>query len=382
MNRRTRILYRIHSWSGIVFGVALFILSLSGAIAVFGDELDGWANPELLAVDTDKPDIGLDKAIAAFVRDGSMGGADASYLILPRDGFAFYELIAPTPEDPQARRQVHVDADTVVHLRTNHSYYFLRHLHVRLFLPGGWGRPVVGLLGVIMALSIISGIIIHRHIFRDLLLMRWGRSFRVVVSDLHKVLGVWAVLFHLVIALTGAWLGLEGYLTGLSGYAARGDEGKPIYALEAPFEEPSPVPGSRWASIAAMVQAAEQRIPGFEASHVDLPGGSDPGIINVRGNLDGDLIQRAMAEVKFNARTGDILELHDPRGKDWTARVHATLEPLHYGYFGGIWVKLLYFILGMVPAILVLTGTLVYADRTARKTRPSARVPIAAGQLS
>jgi len=226
-----------------------------------------------------------------------------------------------------------------------------------------------------MALSIVSGIIIHRHIFRDLMLMRWGRSLRVALSDLHKVLGVWAVLFHLTIALTGAWLGLEGYLVSAAGSAARGSEGTPIYSLQQDALAPEAGPYSNWSSIAAMVRSAEQRVTGFKASNIELPGSADPGTVIVRGDLDSSLIQRSAAHVAFDARSGGILQIHDPRESHWIERVHATLEPLHYGYFGGFWVKLLYFLLGLTPAILGLSGALIYADRTARKTRARSRTP-------
>ena len=40
-------LYAVHSWTGLVFAVLVFVICASGAVAVFGEELDHWANPAL-----------------------------------------------------------------------------------------------------------------------------------------------------------------------------------------------------------------------------------------------------------------------------------------------------------------------------------------------
>ncbi len=50
-------------------------------------------------------------------------------------------------------------------------------------------RWIVGFLGVVMAVLIGTGIVVHRKIIAELFTQRWGRSLRVVMSDLHKAAG-------------------------------------------------------------------------------------------------------------------------------------------------------------------------------------------------
>ena len=40
-------LFTLHSWAGIVTGLLLFIVCFSGAVVVFKNEIDLWANPSL-----------------------------------------------------------------------------------------------------------------------------------------------------------------------------------------------------------------------------------------------------------------------------------------------------------------------------------------------
>ena len=70
------------------------------------------------------------------------------------------------------------------------------------------GTIYVAVLGVAMLVLIATGIVIHRKILAELFTQRWGRSFRVVMSDLHKSAGIWGLGFHILIAATGAWMGL------------------------------------------------------------------------------------------------------------------------------------------------------------------------------
>ena len=82
--------------------------------------------------------------------------------------------------------------------------------------PGG---ILVGLIGVALLSSLISGILAHPRIFRDAFHLRLGGSKRLQEADFHNRLGVWALPFHIIISLTGAFLGLTTIIVGVLGMA-------------------------------------------------------------------------------------------------------------------------------------------------------------------
>ena len=45
---------------------------------------------------------------------------------------------------------------------------FLVDLHVQLYLPSPWGLIVTGILGLMMMAAVVSGVLMHRHLIRDL----------------------------------------------------------------------------------------------------------------------------------------------------------------------------------------------------------------------
>ena len=45
-----RRLWQIHSWLGLVAGLGLIAIGLSGSLLVFHADIERWLNPELVAV--------------------------------------------------------------------------------------------------------------------------------------------------------------------------------------------------------------------------------------------------------------------------------------------------------------------------------------------
>jgi uncharacterized iron-regulated membrane protein len=77
-------------------------------------------------------------------------------------------------------------------------------LHLRFQDPSFWkdlGYWLVGLAGMAMLVALVSGVIIHRPLFRDFFRFQPGK--RRAVLDLHTVTGVLALPFHVVITLSG-----------------------------------------------------------------------------------------------------------------------------------------------------------------------------------
>ncbi|HJR05478.1 MAG TPA: PepSY-associated TM helix domain-containing protein, partial [Methylomirabilota bacterium] len=87
----------------------------------------------------------------------------------------------------------------------------LRALHTELYLGGG-GRVAVGALGLLLALQGATGLFLWwpftRRPSRGFTIRR-GRRWRVRSFDLHKVIGIASLAFHVPVALTGAWLALS-----------------------------------------------------------------------------------------------------------------------------------------------------------------------------
>ncbi|CAN7542436.1 PepSY domain-containing protein [Acidovorax sp. LjRoot129] len=371
-------LFVLHSWAGIVTGLLMFIVCFSGAVVVFKNEIDLWANPSLAQLPRSATPAPLDAVLTQL--HTRYPGATVETIALP-DAVnpSYFAFVRERGAPASTRTKVALRSDTgaVVGPVDSQLGQYLRMLHVFLFFGPRW---IVGFLGAAMLVLIVTGIVIHRKILAELFTQRWGRSFRVVMSDLHKSAGIWGLFFHILIATTGAWMGLaplfeQGYkyVTTSSIEAAA-----PKPARKAAGDAAEPV---RMQSLDALHATAQQAVPGLEARYVSMRRwGTDTAEASFTGNLDGHLA--STARVDTNAATGVPKKVHDPRTAGFWSLVNGLMEPLHFGDFGGLALKWLYFFLGMTPAFLSISGTLIWLDARQQRRREAEAAQASAGGMA
>ena len=355
-------LFVLHSWAGIVTGLLMFIVCFSGAVVVFKHEIDLWANPSLAQLPRSAEPAPLDVVLAQL--QARYPGAMVETIALP-DAVnpSYFAFVRERGAPASTRTKVALRSDTgaVVGPVDSQLGQYLRMLHVFLFFGPRW---IVGFLGVAMLVLIGTGIVIHRKILAELFTQRWGRSFRVVMSDLHKSAGIWGLGFHILIAATGAWMGLaplfeQGYRYVMT----------PTGSAGAKVPRPAPAPRAMQ-SLDAMYATAQQAVPGLEARYVSLRRwDTSAAEASFTGNLRGHLA--STARVDIDAATGIPRKIHDPRTQGFWSLVDGLMEPLHFGDFGGLALKWLYFVLGMTPAFLSISGTLIWLDARQQRRRAS-----------
>lgn len=374
-------LFVLHSWAGIVTGLLMFIVCFSGAVVVFKNEIDLWANPSLAQLPRSEHPASLDAVLTQL--QTRYPGATVETIALPDavnpSYFAFVRERG-APANTRIKVALRSDTGTVVGPVDSQLGQTLRMLHVFLFFGPRW---IVGFLGAAMLVLIVTGIVIHRKILAELFTQRWGRSFRVVMSDLHKSAGIWGLGFHILIATTGAWMGLaplfeQGYkyVTTAASPSAGAAATKPARKAGGDAAEPVPMQ-----SLDALYATAQQAVPGLEVRYVSMRRwGTDTAEAGFTGNLSGHLA--STARVDINAATGVPKKVHDPRMAGFWSLVNGLMEPLHFGDFGGLALKWLYFFLGMTPAFLSISGTLIWLDARQQRRREAEEAQASAGGIA
>ena len=351
-----RLPYVIHSWTGLIFGWLLFAVCLTGTLVVYKFPLKALDNPSIVSAPADDR-IGPDGALSAFRQE--YPAMQPKVVAVPSDIYSIhqYTVVAERPDGSSHRYWVDPQTGGVrAELESEFADFVLR-LHANLFL-GQPGRWLVGLLGMAMLLSAVTGLWFHwRRLRRDLFNFRLGAHARKAWGDLHKVFGVWAFPFHIIIALTGAWLGIES-LIGI-----RASDSSPIEIVGAGPGNPRP--------IAEIVAKAVALRPDFTPTHINMTAyGKAGATIRVQGDLPGHrFVQRGQTMLVFDADSAAHLQTVDRTEQGLGRRLLAMVRPLHYGYFWAFWGELLYFLLGIASTLLVMSGMLIWADREKRKVR-------------
>jgi len=354
-------LFLLHSWLGLIAGLGLILIGVTGSVLVFRSELDSVLVPGLVkAENTGKPRLGLDALITEFRKHlptHEVGGWQPGEK--PDDADQVYV----TPHGTSETKMVYVDPATGVPrgnpMETDGIFTaWLLELHYA-FLGGHTGEIITGVLAVLLCLLGITGVILYRNFWKTLFQLRWGKSARMFFSDFHKMVGISSTIFNLILGFTGAWWNLSHII----GHMIDGDDPEPV-TITGPSYASS-------LSLDALLKEAAKAVPGFQARYVSFPSAPEEEI-GFYGSLEGQHVFRSPygSSVTFNATTGEQSTAADIRNGTAWEQFYDAFRPLHYGTFGGLTVKILWCLGGLAPGILAVSGALMYFKRKwpARRT--------------
>ncbi|RFF29997.1 PepSY-associated TM helix domain-containing protein [Wenzhouxiangella sediminis] len=349
-----------HLTLGLAASALLYILCLTGTAMVFHEEFARWEQPQVPEMDSVAP--------AAAAR------AAQSVLSELEEAPHHFYVGLPTPTNPRlwvatSERTWFADSQGSIVVEADHEWaHFLEKIHYYLTLPTLPGLTLVGILGVLMAGLCLSGLLAHPRLFRDAFRLRLKSSRRLVQADLHNRLSVWAFPFHLVIALTGAALGLSLLVAAV--FAPVVNDGETATFFDPIFG--SEVEGADTPAPLADIEAA---LVNFERAHPDVRAW----VISFHDPATEGQSAEILAYHPRRLIFGDYVGF-DAAGRlgEWTGlsdgeigqQVVASLYPLHFGSFGGLPVKILYGLLGLAACSVVATGLNIWLVKRRQSGRP------------
>lgn len=352
-----------HTVMGVVISALLYIICVSGTLAVFEDELGWWERPAAPAVETITPEA-AEAAAAAVMAD--QPGTTHLYLYLPRENWP--RLVIGGDD----RLWAADNSGQPVSLYETHWNTFLVNLHYYLHLPTSFGMILVACFGVMMLAMAISGFLAHPRIFRDAFRLKMTGQQRLGQADLHNRISVWTAPFHIIVAGTGAMIGL--FVIAAFVLAQTSFDGDTRALSTAIFgDEPAP---NEAAAPVANIGAA---LANLQAEHPDKPPFlaiiHDPGTQGQHVEIYGEHFDRLIygETYSFDAAgtpTGTGQYSDGEVGK----QIAFSMYRLHFGDFGGTFMKIVYFVLGGLMCVMVATGLNIYFLKQAEKGRPRPRL--------
>lgn len=361
-----------HSALGIAFAALIYIVCLSGTLAVFLHELYRWEQPDAPVVSQPLSADAVQTAVESAYRKAL--AANAAHDIVVMGPSPIHERVLIDFHDHDTGVDGHWLGDAngtpVVAQRMPWSA-FVADLHMQLHLPRTWGMFLVGLTGVALLSSLISGLLSHPRLFKDAFHLRWGGTRRLEQADLHNRLGVWGLPFHVVVSTTGALLGLSTLIVGVLALAAYdGDSERAFADILGPMatedETAAPVP-----DVAAMIRKVQSTHPDAVFSSVVIQHVAKAGqVVSVGMRTPGHL---ATGNSYFFDGTGKSLGDGGLETGSIGQQILGALQPLHFGWFGGFPVKIAYGLLGLAMTVVTATGITIWLARRRTAGRPAPR---------
>ena len=365
MKRRT--LWALHSWLGLKLFIMMSFILVTGTLAVFSYEIDWLLNPEMRVLNIDKSG----KAPRQAATWGQIyASAQVAYpdgklnlLLAPRDPWWAVQAVFVSPSGKLLR--VWIDPYSAEYRGVTGWFNvqrFLRQTHRHLMLPNAVGIPIVCMFSFVLIISMVTGIIMYKRFWSGYFRApRFHRRTRYWMGDLHRLGAIWSLWFIPVIALTGLW-----YLTEKS----LGGAAPPLPRPESPFvrdvEMPVDFSGT---DLDRIVAVAYEHEPDLDVREISFPGRSSESV-GVMGQAQALLVRNRANAVFVDPLTLTVTGSY--RGEQLTVhqRLSEMADPLHFGTWGGLVTRFIWFGFGLVLSALSFTGVVIYGLRVTGKRTP------------
>ena len=361
----------LHTWSGLVVGWVLFFVFLTGTAGYFDVEIDRWMQPERPLPSAARP--GEAAAVDAGLKYLAVKapGAERWFIGLPEDRTSdvrlFWRKPAAGKEGPASGR-AYISAATgePVNYRDTGGGQLLYRMHYDLhYLPALAANWIVGICAMVMLVAIVTGVIVHKRIFRDFFTFRPGKAQRSWL-DAHNILSVLALPFHLMITYSGlvffAYLYMAPVVTASYGV---GENARKTYFDELLDRDQIPQRAGRPASLTPLARLLEEvhgRARPVQFINIYNPGDTNARVVVAGGPLTPT---RARTVLTFDGTTGELLRASGPRSAPMAT--YQTLLGLHEGLFAGPVLRWLYFLSGLMGTAMIGAGLILWTVKRRAK---------------
>ena len=353
-----------HAAVGLLASGLLYLVCLTGALAVFQQDLQRWEEPGIPEVARVSPAAVQHALEETLARQGKP--TDHAYVHMPTRGLP--RLVVTTDNGAN-----YVDNEGAFVAPEAHAWTeFVLTMHYYLHLPPTWGVMFTGLLGVMLCVALVTGVLAHPRIFRDAFRMRLRARPQLARADLHNRFGVWLLPFAGAVAFTGAVIGLGQLVFVTIAQERHGGDLETAYAPlfgEHPAHDPRPAPGAR--ADRALAWMARHH-PGHRVTYVTIEETATRGQqISVLADHDRRLIYGESYLFDGEGRFKRKLGLSDGALGQQAA---ASVYKLHFGTFAGIPVELAYLGFGLGLCAIISTGTTLWLMKRRSRGTPSPRL--------
>ncbi len=324
-----RAFFQIHLWIGVGLGLYLLLISITGSMIVFRNEVYGAFSPKPVIVHTSGPRLTKDELKAAAHR--AFPGYSVSFIWearkpdqaieiwMERDGRQKQRLF-----DPYTGQDLGPAVPNIIRFMAWASDF-----HTNL-LGGEKGRMWNGIGSVFLSVLSLSGLVIWWPGVRNWkrgLGVEWRANWKRINFDLHSAVGFWTFAFVFMWGVTGV------YVVWPAPFQKAINRFYPLDFYRLPSAQAAPAP------------AAAKFIPVAEEQPAPLPP------------------RRRWPPPHYS--TGD--------------KILRWFTYLHFGNFAGLKTKALWALLGLAPVLLFFTGVLMWWNRVlSREALRLRRAPEAA----
>jgi uncharacterized iron-regulated membrane protein len=364
--------YLVHKWTSLICTAFLLMLCVTGLPLIFHHEIDELteAQPDYAPnwIASAKGGLPLDMMMAKAL--AARPGEVPLFMAFDNDTPLITVTTGARPDIPASGMTLQIYDRTSGKLHSQEAegegvMHFLLTLHTDMFL-GLPGMLFLGLMGVLFVVALVSGTVLYAPFMRklDFGTLRTSRSSRVKWLDYHNLLGIVALAWMAVVGVTGVINALATPITQLWQMSELAEMTRAYAGKEA-------LPPARYGSLDKAMAEARKALPGANPQFIAFPGGAFSSKHHYAVFFQGGtpLTQRLLTPALIDAETG---ALTDSRPMPWYTQALSMSQPLHFGDYGGLPLKILWAVLDVFTIIILGSGLYLWLGK--RRTSLDSRV--------
>lgn len=356
-----------HTWVSLIVGWAIFFILATGTLSFFNYDLTRWLEPERpLEINLlQKPQDEQINAMFDFLSKQSQE-AKEWYIKLPHsknqtpNGASRTNIVVRSSEnwakysyfDPLTLQEI---IPTEVR-QTEGGELFIRLHHQFNYMDKNIGIILTGILAFLALVTVVSGVIIHKRIFKDFFTFRANRNKRSWL-DIHNISGVLTLPFVVMILYTGLVYYSPYYVT--IPYKMIADKKEERKEAKKALEDNSSllIMERPTANIKEMLIKAEEKFGVGNIAFIVVSKNISQGLyIDLKPPFGSELTRSESDDttMRFSGITGEKLEITNEYSTG--TKLFRSLVSLHEAWFASYPLRWLLFICGVMSCIMVATG--------------------------
>lgn len=384
--RTYNVLFHTHTISGIIISVALYVIFFAGSFAFFRDEIVAWERNEPVEKSYFQG-MNLNRMLTHLETDYNLYSRDISFTQYYQTNRIGVNLSAPKDTTVKGGREFFYlnieDLSTSSYAGGYSIGEFLYRLHffAQLNFWGRSGYVLAGLVSFFFLFAIITGLLVHwKKIKPNFHLFRPKAKLKTIWTDAHTALGIIGFPFQFVFALTGTFLifGAIAFAPPVASVLYDGKTQK-MYADLLPKISASPLKGKAknfTKDIDYFINETKDNWSDFRIKSVKLTNYGDATMtVAVSGHPTYERSLTGQGKMVFEVSSRKKISVNTPFDTTYADTSIGLMDRLHFGDFGGLGLRIAYFVLGLISCFVILSGILIWlVARDKKHVDPRKRV--------
>ncbi|MFL9833931.1 PepSY-associated TM helix domain-containing protein [Chryseobacterium terrae] len=380
---------KLHLWFGLSIGLIIFIVSITGTLFVFKDEVENFTRKDVIyhkEQNIAKKKILPIRVLEKMVDEQVKEKYKIHWVNVPIDKkmsyqFWWYEHNTEAwnyfDEFP-IYKSAYVNPYTGKVLKVYDEkvgfFQIVKSIHWSFLLKQDWGKYVVGIPVIIFVIMLISGIILwwpkNKAARKQRFSFKWKniKSWKRKNYDLHNVLGFYASIFALIFSITGLFYAFF-VVQAMIYFIFSG--GSTVYPDFSHITTKAPIEMRTETTLDKVISTTQAKYPdsyGFaiDLGHPHMDDHEHPNFSVFVKHLSYSYHKNS--SLIFDENSGELLHTYNHEDKNFGEKTVAANYDIHVGSILGLPTKIIAFIVSLICASLPVTGFLIWWGRR-KKTK-------------